>query len=127
MKTPIYLPLQSDGVNVKIQLTALSSYIETGGSAVDSYRLQYKLDGQSTWTDVQGQDGQYTLNLLATISGLVVGNTYNFRAQAHNIQGWGMYSPVLTEISSAIPDAPLPISTQIVNQDIRIGWDQPNN
>jgi len=54
---------------------------------------------------------------------LVVGNTYNFRAQAHNIQGWGMYSPVLTEISSAIPDAPLPISTQIVNQDIRIGWD----
>lgn len=54
MTIPTYLPLQSDGYSMTLQLSALSSYTEVGGSSIDSYRLQYSLEGQSTWTDVQG-------------------------------------------------------------------------
>jgi hypothetical protein len=39
MLIPVYLPLQSDGYSMTIQLSALSSYTETGGSVVDSYHL----------------------------------------------------------------------------------------
>lgn len=52
MTMPTYLPLQSDGYSMTIQLSALSSYSEMGGSSIDSYRLEYSLEGQSTWTDV---------------------------------------------------------------------------
>lgn len=57
------------------------------------------------------------------ILGLVTGNTYTIRSRAHNIQGWGAYSPVLTVVSSAIPDHPLPATTAIVNLDLQISWD----
>jgi hypothetical protein len=65
--------------------------------------------------------------LLPVVSGLVVGNTYVLRAQAHNIQGWGAYSPLLTVVSSAIPDNPLPAASSIINLDVEISWYTPDD
>ena len=62
------------------------------GSAIDKYELSYgTTTGGSTFPSVN----ELTL-LTYTLSGATPGEWYRFRVRAHNVHGWGPYSPVLT-------------------------------
>jgi len=111
MNRPIYLPLESTGQTLSLSLSPLLTHQETGGTTIDAYKLELK--SGNTWMEVHN-----SLDLEVNLSGLTVGSTYIFRAQAHNIHGWGNYSEVLTVISSAVPSQPLAVTNKIINLDV---------
>ena len=79
----------------------------TGGAALDSIHFQYKLSTDSSYTDIQGQDGSYSTSPTATTpSSLTGGSSYDFRVRVHNAYGWGSYSGVATFTASSEPDTP---------------------
>jgi hypothetical protein len=95
MSIPIYDPLVSTGVTVVIELIELSSYQKTGGSAIDSYYVEYSVANSNSWTCLQGDVNNFTLSSRLTVPNLVIGQIYSFRAKAHNINGWGLLSEPL--------------------------------
>ena len=44
--------------SVEVVLAALVFGAETGGAAVDSYRLEWD-QGTTSWVDITGEDGNY--------------------------------------------------------------------
>jgi hypothetical protein len=92
MPTPIYLPLESSLTTIKIKIEELDDTIETGGSPIDSYLLE--MHNGLAWITLSGGGGTnpatFSLNTAIVINGLTGGRTYRFRAQAHNIHGYGL-------------------------------------
>lgn len=78
-----------------IELIELSSYQKTGGSAIDSYYVEYSVANSNSWTCLQGDVNNFTLSSRLTVPNLVIGQIYSFRAKAHNINGWGLLSEPL--------------------------------
>ena len=69
---------------------------------------------------------QYSMELEAVVDSLSTMVIYKFRAQAHNLHGWGLRSEEFSTFTSGIPDKPDPVSVQIVNLDVMISWEIPN-
>ncbi|MCB0425570.1 MAG: fibronectin type III domain-containing protein, partial [Mangrovimonas sp.] len=67
-----------------------------GGSTISDYIIQYKLNNDSTWVELN--DGTST-NLSATIPGLSPGQNYDFRVSAVNSNGAGPFA-VTTKLLS---------------------------
>jgi hypothetical protein len=65
----------------------------TGGSAITDYVVEYKLSSGSTWNAFA--DGTSTATT-ATVTGLTVGATYDFRVSAMNTVGTGAVSATVT-------------------------------
>jgi hypothetical protein len=80
-------------------LSELLTHEETGGSVIDSYKVELYDSDTDLWTEIHN-----SLVLDVTLSGLTVGTTYLLRASAQNIHGWGANSNTLTVVSSAVPD-----------------------
>jgi len=57
----------------------------------------------------------------------VLGQSYSVRCRAHNLNGWGAYSPLLTFIYTNVPSKPAQAVTSLENQNLRITWNEPNN
>ena len=61
--------------SIEVEWTALT---DTGDANIDSYNLQYKLQSDSAWTDIQGQEGAYDTSTSGSVTGLIGGATYEF-------------------------------------------------
>ena len=62
---------------------ALATYSESGGTLIQSYLLEMKVDG--TWTDVKGQDGSWDTASSYMVTGLTENTYYTFRVKARNV------------------------------------------
>ena len=49
------------------------------------------------------------------------------RVRAHNSHGWGEWSPTLLLKASGLPETPLPPTTSVNNENIKIEWVDPEN
>jgi hypothetical protein len=109
--TYIYAPAAPDAPtlssastsSITITIPAYPSSRDNGGSSVNGYRIQYKTNSDSTWSDLIDISSPTTS---VTASGLDAGTTYNFRSAAKNaatdtIGGLSAYSPALTASTSA--------------------------
>lgn len=108
-------------------LPLVTSY-ETGGEAIITYNLEWDEGSNGvSWNDVQGQETIPSLATAALIvtNHLVFGTSYQFRVRALNIDGWSVYSDVLTVVHSDVtskPDAPTII---LQNLFVKISWNEP--
>jgi len=50
MSQPTYLPLQSTGEKIVLELTELTTYEDIGGSPIDSYLVQMSVGDTGTWS-----------------------------------------------------------------------------
>ena len=79
--------------------------INTGGSDITSYNLEWDSGTGSTFTEIVG----YTTDNLVLINsetGLTPGSLYQFRYRVKNIYGFSGYSPIVSTYSAKAPDAP---------------------
>ena len=88
---------------ILIEWNRLTTTEEMGGSAIVSYGLQYRDNSESAeWIDLIG----YQSNNLLTdfiLDAVTPGQIYQFRMQAKNIYGWGVYSEVNLIAASGTP------------------------
>ena len=82
-----------------VSWTAPTGAIQTGGSPITDYRIEYSANGGTSWTVVN--DGVSTLTS-ATVAGLTNGTAYLVRVAAQNAYGLGSYA---TAASAAVPQA----------------------
>lgn len=62
-----------------------------------------------------------------TASGLIPGNTYYFKVEAHNAIGYGQASAPFAIIAATIPSIPNSPVTAFVGENVEISWDAPFN
>ena len=74
---------------------------ENGDSEVTSYHLQWFYEGD--WLDLYGINPDAALTEFTVTSGIVRGETYEFRVRAANIFGWGDWSDSTFIKSAGIP------------------------
>lgn len=129
MQEAVYLPLESDISSIKVQLVQLTTLLETGGSTINSYHVE--LHNGLSWVTVQGGGGsdasEYSVDTELVMSSLTAGNSYKIRNRAHNVHGWGPRSDELIEIVSGISAKPDATVVQIVNLDVMVSWEEPDN
>ena len=112
---------------VAVDFAALSPGAETGGSAVESYHLQWD-QGTGAWADLFGEDGAYQLltDYLVT-SGIAGGADYRFRVRARNTHGWGLWSEEALIYATSVPAQPDPVTTAQATGDVQLSWTEPLN
>ena len=102
--------------------------IETGGSAITDYAIEYSNDSGSTWTTFA--DGTST-TLTAIVTGLGKGINYTFRVSAVNAAGTGTASStVQIAIPTTVPGAPTNLTaaaTSGVDYSIDLAWTAPSD
>jgi hypothetical protein len=100
---------------------------ETGGSAIDSYNLQWKVkDSADDYVDLVGEDGNFQTGVVhIQETGVVASTTYLFRVRAHNVLGWGEFSEPVQIVSAKVPEKPDPPVLTISNIFVRIEWAEP--
>jgi len=105
-----------------------SSPVNTGSAEIDSYNLQWdrNTNGQE-WYDLQGADPYSTLMTGSFTADVLAGKVYQVRIRAHNVHGWSVWSPTFEIKSTGIPDAGLPPTTIINNQNVKVAWTEPND
>jgi hypothetical protein len=97
MTAPYALVATTGEDRLAVAWAALTTAAETGGSTVTSYHLQS--DSGTTaagtgvvWTDIVGYSPASLDTTISLTSAVVAGTTYQFRARASNIHGWGAWS-----------------------------------
>lgn len=60
-------------------------------------------------------------------TGLTAGKTYEFRVQSLNSYGYSADSSVLSLLCAFIPDSPLTVATQNIDDKVKIIWSEPIN
>jgi hypothetical protein len=118
---------------------ALTTEVETGGSAVTSYHLQWDagaaeaagattLDPESAdWRDVVGQGPASLLTEATRTTGVVAGRTHLFQLRASNRHGWGAWSPTLAVKAARRPHQMATVTTSIdaATGGVKIQWVAP--
>jgi hypothetical protein len=113
--------------SLHIEWLALVFGQPTGGASIDSYHLQWD-QGTGAWADLVGQDGSYQLLTTHTVnSGVVGGEDYRVRVRAHNVHGWGPYSPEGIIYATSVPAQPATVTTSAATDNIKIEWTTPFN
>uniref|UniRef100_A0A6C0EWA2 Fibronectin type-III domain-containing protein n=1 Tax=viral metagenome TaxID=1070528 RepID=A0A6C0EWA2_9ZZZZ len=103
-------------------------HINTGGSAITSYIIQYSTDSTLT-TDVSGIDisNNASSPIYSTnISGLTPYTTYYFKIASVNILGTGAYSTP-TAITTLMTAPTSLHSNSTNNSSVNLSWKSPNN
>jgi hypothetical protein len=77
MQFPVYRPSLSTGETIIIDLIELTTMDETGGSPIDSYKVELSEADSGVWSTVSGSP---SLQTQVSILGLTVGSNYKFRA-----------------------------------------------
>ncbi len=85
---------------------------ENGGSAVTGHMLQYRQEGQGSWTDVPLPGDSSTVN----IDSLANNQPYQVRIAAENIFGLGAYSPISTASPLNTPPPAPPVEAQAATE-----------
>jgi hypothetical protein len=62
-----------------------------------------------------------------TATGLIPGNTYMFKIEAHNVMGYGPASAAFGIMAATIPDTPQPPVTALNGNFVVINWIAPFN
>ena len=108
--------------SVTLSFTSLTTTAATGGSAITSYAIQYKLSTATTYTTIASVTSPYT------VTGLTPSTLYDFNVEAQNIFGYGLPSTDLTVTTlTDVPSAPTNVVTAY-NPDgvsIDITWTAP--
>ena len=68
-------------------------------SAIKDYAVQYKSDGESTWTNYAHTP---SIDTSIMVSGLLVGTSYSFQVAAINIAGTGSYVSTASSVLTAL-------------------------
>jgi hypothetical protein len=97
---------------------------DTGGSLITDYRVQYLIDGGTTWIDYD--DGVSTATT-ATVNNLLNGTSYVFRVAAENIAGVGVWSSQSTPATphTDSPSAPESLAVVSGNSQASLSWTAP--
>jgi hypothetical protein len=107
--------------NAKVGLTWLAP-LGNGGATVNRYRVQRSTSASGPWTGI----GRTTARKF-TATGLVNGTRYYFRVGAHNVAGWGPFSPVVSAAPRTVPSAPQSPAATPGNTTISLAWVAPSN
>ncbi len=93
--TPIAVPDAPTGLILTAGNTQLNASwtapVDVGDSAITGYKVQYRSDGGTTWTESSGVTGTSH-----TITGLTNGTSYEVQVRAVNMQGDGPWSEPAT-------------------------------
>ena len=131
---PTYVPLSSTLTSITVAWAGIfAASADTGGSVIESYNLQWRAAGTTSWSDAQGQDGAHNTALTTTpasapslATGLTAGESYLFQVRAYNRHGWSLpSSPLLSVIASGVPSKPDPPTTVLDNLTVKISWAIP--
>ena len=93
----------------------------TGGSPITSYLVEWD-QGTGTWTSLTT-----TASLSYLQTGLTTAQAYAFRVAGINIFGTGPYSTTSTLSPTSFPAQMAPVTTSLVNTNIKIAWTAPAN
>ncbi len=93
----------------------------SGGSALTGYLVQQSTDNGANWATIRTNTVLYRS---ASVSGLVGGTTYMFRAVAINAVGNSVASNAvtLTPVIQGIPRPPSSVSAVVNNTSVRVSW-----
>ena len=91
------------------------------GAAIDSYFLSMTSDGGRTWSITTVVGTSYTM------TGLSNGLTYAFRVAAHNAQGIGIASNLVTTTPWTTPSAPTAPSVTPADSGAVLTWSAPSS
>ena len=91
--------------NIDFQWDRLTTSVETGGTSILSYNVQWDL-GTNGYTYVSrvGYSAIYDENSYSISAGIEVGKFYQVRVAAKNYWGWGPFSEVLTIKAASFPE-----------------------
>ena len=92
----------------------------TGGAVIIDYRVSIAEQGQAFTTLASG-----VTDLTYKATGLTFGTTYEFKVEARNSYSYSGYSDVLTMLCAFKPDPPLTVTTENVNELVKVAWDEP--
>ncbi|MDD4238452.1 MAG: fibronectin type III domain-containing protein [Desulfotomaculaceae bacterium] len=77
----------------------------------DQRKFQIRAQGSESWTDAGSETGSFGPEAFSfTITGLIPDATYEFKAMAHNLAGWGEGS-VTTFTAATSPETPAEVTT----------------
>ena len=89
----------------------------TGGALIEDYRVSVAEQG-SAFTVLQSGVTSTTYTAIS----LTAGVTYEFKVEAKNSYGYSSYSDVLQMICAFKPDAPVEVTTENVNSQVKVTW-----
>ena len=92
-----------------------------GGSAIIDFKIEYRAQGASTFTEASGIS-----NMTCWLTGLTLGTTYEIRVSARNIVGYSEPSALFTILYALKPpDQPSAPATFNSATDIVVTWSAP--
>ena len=129
MLTP-YRGSQTSTNQIQITWDSLSArrLASSGGSPIISYNLQWDSGSNGlNWYDLVGVQPAYLSTSYLVTTGVVQGQSYEFRIRAKNIYGWGEFSDQITIRASTYPQQITSITTSIDSSTggLRIDWVAP--
>jgi hypothetical protein len=95
LAAPSNLNVITDDDRAYVNWTAPS----VNNSAIKDYAVQYKSDGESTWTNYAHTP---SIDTSIMVSGLLVGTSYSFQVAAINIAGTGNYVSTTSSVLTAL-------------------------
>jgi hypothetical protein len=115
---------------IELNWAAITLDADTGGSQIISYNVQWDVGNNglypSTDVDLVGYISYYPGTSFIISSGIVAGQSYNFRIRAQNIYGLGVFSAnIVTLTATGIPAKMSPATTAVTGTSVRVSWIAP--
>lgn len=97
----------------------------TIGEYCDQRKFRIRIKGSESWTDAGIETGSFEPgSFFYTVTGLIPGTTYEFKAMAHNLAGWGEGS-IITFTTAESPAEPVKVKTAEVAGRRKFKKDKP--
>ena len=106
-----------------VSWAAPATTVQTGGSRILDYRVEYSADRGRTWTVFP--DG-ISAATSATLTGLANGTAYLVRVAALNANGRGPYATASAVVPQALPGAPTRLTGRAGNGIVDLVWTAPS-
>lgn len=117
---PTNLTITTDNAQVVLTWTKPSN---NGGSAISDYIIQYRQGTDEFVTFKDGKSAKET----ATVTGLIPGESYDFRVSARNQISEGPWSDVVpATLPKVVPYAPTNLTATSGNNFINLTWTPPS-
>ncbi|TEB14421.1 hypothetical protein Psfp_02924 [Pelotomaculum sp. FP] len=117
--------VQTDAAtNVSPNAVTLNGRINnTNWEHCDQRKFRIREQGNESWTDAGIETGSFGPESFSfTITGLIPDATYEFKAMAHNLAGWGEGS--VTTFTATFPEAPVQVTAAEAESSRRnLRWD----
>ncbi|CDW74138.1 pa14 multi-domain protein [Stylonychia lemnae] len=121
---------QTSTNQIQVSWSSLSArrLASSGGSPVISYNLQWDAGTNgASWYDLVGLQPAYLSTSYLVTTGIVSGQSYEFRVRAKNIFGWGSFSDQITLKASTVPAQVATVTTSVdsLTGGLKISWTAP--